>query len=211
MALGLGIRTLVGCAAATKLTGWFLPVPFAVWSVMYRSRRGFRTLLIGLVIAAAVVFIQVPPWWTDPIGGVTRFLSSNLGRGTTQPIQVLFLGIVYNTPIESLPWYNTLVWTVLVTPVGFLMLGRDRTRRDSAELAQRADRNPDRGPLGLRDAAPRHAARSRARWSAALPAGIWHPRPFGRARRALPRSTSRDAGAKRRSSPRSSKQSLALP
>jgi 4-amino-4-deoxy-L-arabinose transferase-like glycosyltransferase len=113
---------LLGCAAATKFTGWFLPVPFAVWSTIYRSRRGFLTLLFGLAVAAIVLFVQMPPWWTDPIGGVTRFLSSNLGRGKTQPIPVLFLGTVYNTPNESLPWYNTLVWTLFVTPVGILLL-----------------------------------------------------------------------------------------
>src|SRR5262249_51206161 len=33
-----------------------------------------------------------------------------------------FLGRVVSTPDGSLPWYNTLVWTVFVTPVGFLAL-----------------------------------------------------------------------------------------
>ena len=33
-----------------------------------------------------------------------------------------FLNTVYDTPREWLPWYNTLVWTVLVTPVGFLVM-----------------------------------------------------------------------------------------
>ena len=30
---------VLGCAAATKFTGWFLPLPFLVWSCLYRSRR----------------------------------------------------------------------------------------------------------------------------------------------------------------------------
>ena len=64
----------------------------------------------------------MPPWWTDPFSGVVRFLDSNLSRGKTIPIKVQFLGTVYNTPKESLPWYNTLVWTLLVTPVGFLLM-----------------------------------------------------------------------------------------
>ena len=50
----------------------------------------------------------MPPWWTDPVNGVVRFLESNLSRGKTIPIKVQFLGTVYNTPKESLPWYNTL-------------------------------------------------------------------------------------------------------
>ena len=54
--------------------------------------------------------------------GLFRFLDSNLNRGKTILIKVQFLGTIYDTPKESLPWYNTLVWTLFVTPVGFLML-----------------------------------------------------------------------------------------
>jgi hypothetical protein len=114
---------ILGCAAATKLTGWFLPLPFLVWAGAYRSRQAFQTVFIGLVVGTAVLFALMPPWWSDPIGGVDRFLRSNLTRGQTIPIPVQFLGIIHDTPKESLPWYNTLVWTVLVTPVGFLILG----------------------------------------------------------------------------------------
>ncbi len=30
---------LLACAADTKLTGWFLPLPFLVWTIIYLSRR----------------------------------------------------------------------------------------------------------------------------------------------------------------------------
>jgi hypothetical protein len=113
---------ILGCAAATKLTGWFFPLPFLAWAGLYRSRRGFKTLLVGLLIGAVVLFVLIPPWWTSPVVGVIRFLDSNLNRGKTNPIKVLFLGTVYDTPIDSLPWYNTLLWTVFVTPLGFLMM-----------------------------------------------------------------------------------------
>ncbi len=55
--------------------------------------------------------------------GLLRFLDSNLSRGETILINIQFLGTTYVTPKQSLPWYNTLVWTVIVTPVGFLLLG----------------------------------------------------------------------------------------
>jgi hypothetical protein len=113
---------LVGCAANTKLTGWFLPLPFLAWSILLRNRRGLETLLIGGLIAVAVLYATNPPWWFDPVGGVDRFLRSNLNRAQTIPIKIAFLGQVYSTPDGSLPWYNTLVWTVFVTPVGFLLL-----------------------------------------------------------------------------------------
>ena len=42
---------IFGCAAATKLTGWFLPLPFLVWAGLYRSRQSAKTLFFGLLIA----------------------------------------------------------------------------------------------------------------------------------------------------------------
>src|SRR5262249_49926654 len=32
--------SLLGCAFGTKLTGWFLPLPFLAWTLLYRDRRG---------------------------------------------------------------------------------------------------------------------------------------------------------------------------
>ena len=113
---------LAGCAADTKLTGWFLPIPFLVWTALYRSRRALLTLLLGGAVAVAVLYVMNPPWWTGPVAGLTRFFESNLGRAETIRIKTLFLGRVVSTPDGSLPWYNTLVWTVFVTPVGFLAL-----------------------------------------------------------------------------------------
>ncbi len=113
---------LVGAAAATKLTGWFLPLPFAAWSVLYRDRRGLMALAAGGVAAIVSIYVFIPPWWPDPIGGFAEFVRSNLTRAETRPITVHYLGRVYNTPAESLPWHNTIVWTALVTPVGFLLL-----------------------------------------------------------------------------------------
>jgi hypothetical protein len=112
----------VGCALATKLTGWFLPLPFLAWAGLYRSPRASRTLFIGLAVGLVISYALIPPWWTDPLDGASRFLTSNLTRSMTFPLRIQFLGTVYDTPRESLPWYNTVVWTVLVTPVGFLVM-----------------------------------------------------------------------------------------
>jgi hypothetical protein len=113
---------IVGCSAGTKLTGWFLPVPFVVWAGIYRSRRAALVLMIGMIVGAITLFAQMPPWWTQPVTGLIRFFESNLTRGVTRAIEIQFLGRVYVTPNQSLPWYNTLVWTVMVTPVVLLGL-----------------------------------------------------------------------------------------
>ena len=119
-ALAFGL--ILGCAMADKLTGWFLPLPFLAWAALQRRRLPFVVLAVGIGIGLAVVFALNPPWWTEPFSGPLRFFQSNLTRGRTIPIPVLFLGKIYQTPVESLPWYNTIAWTALVTPVGFLLL-----------------------------------------------------------------------------------------
>ncbi len=136
----LAFGVLLGCAAGTKLTGWFLAFPFAAWALIYRDRRAALALLVGVVVAAVTLYAMVPPWWSNPVDGVERFLRSNLTRSRTTRIPTLFLGRVILTPKDSLPWYNTLAWTFFVTPVGFLSLaivgvGRGIWRARSEPLA----------------------------------------------------------------------------
>jgi hypothetical protein len=104
-------------------------LPFVVWTVIERDRRAMWTLLVGGCVAVLVLFAFNPCWWGAPMEGVRRFLTSNLSRAKTIPIPVSFLGRVIETPKHSLPWYNTLVWTVFVTPVGFLALALVGTAR----------------------------------------------------------------------------------
>ncbi len=118
----VGFGWILGAALATKFTAWFLPVPFLVWTVIYRDRRGFLTLLAAAPIALLTVWVLIPTWWVAPFDGLNRFFESNLSRGETIVIATQFLGQVYQTPVESLPWYNSLALTVFVTPVGFLAL-----------------------------------------------------------------------------------------
>lgn len=117
------LGVILGCSAATKLTGWFIPLAFLAWAAVYRNANAFKTLGVALVIGMIVLLALMPPWWPAPIIGITRFFESNFSRAKSIPIEVLFLGTTYNTPRQSLPWYNTLLWTLLVTPVGFLLLG----------------------------------------------------------------------------------------
>ncbi len=113
---------LLGASASTKLTGWTFPLLFVTWTLVFRSRRGLVTLAIALPITLLFVYVAIPPWWADPLDGVTRFLKSNQTRAETIPIQVMYLGKIFNSPRESLPWSNTLVWTLFVTPPGLLVL-----------------------------------------------------------------------------------------
>jgi hypothetical protein len=115
----LGFGVALGCAASTKFTGWFLPVPLAAWVLVYRDRRGARALGLGALVAAVVVYALNPTWWFEPVAGLRVFLASNLSRANHTLIPSLFLGRVY--PF-SLPWYNTLFLTAAVVPPATLAL-----------------------------------------------------------------------------------------
>jgi hypothetical protein len=98
---------IFGCAAALKLTGWFLPLPFLAWAAWSRDRRAFAVLLAAMGIAAVVLLALIPPWWTDPIGGAYRFFRSNLTRGQSQPIKVEFLGTI---TVQAIVLYQGSDW-----------------------------------------------------------------------------------------------------
>lgn len=124
-----------GCAAGTKLTGWFIPVPLVVWALLYRDWRAARALVLGGVVAAVVLYAMVPTWWAAPVEGLRAFFVSNLGRQQLKPIPTIFFGHLY---LFSLPWYNTLVLTAILVPpltlvlallgVGRALAGRLRDR-----------------------------------------------------------------------------------
>ena len=62
----VAFAALVAFAMGTKVTGWFLPLPFLVWAILYRSRSGLVTLCFGLLLAFAFFsFLFLP-------GGMTR-------------------------------------------------------------------------------------------------------------------------------------------
>ena len=82
--------------------------------------RGTYVVVLGTLIAALTLYAIQPPWWSDPIWGVQRFLDSNLSPPRSVPVPSLYLGKVY---LYSLPWHNTIVLTAVTTPALVLVLG----------------------------------------------------------------------------------------
>ena len=57
-----------------------------------------------MAIAAVVLFALIPPWWTDPIGGVDPVPPFEPRTASkTIPIKIQFLGTVYDTPEAVAP------------------------------------------------------------------------------------------------------------
>ena len=118
IALGLGLTM--------KFTGWLIPVPFlcfALYTFITRKRvRGLiRLFLTGIPIALLVFYLLNPNIWHHPLEGLERFFYLNTHRSALN-IRTLFLGEIYGLD-RSLPWYNTVVWTVFTVPLGLLLTG----------------------------------------------------------------------------------------
>lgn len=111
---------MLGITLSTKAPGWFAPIPFVAWAMVYRDRGALRALAMGLPVAVLVFYLFNPPLWHDPLEGLATFFSLNWNRPQWN-ISVLFLGRMHNLD-WPLPWYNTLFWTAITVPVGLLGL-----------------------------------------------------------------------------------------
>ena len=174
---------LAGCAADTKLTGWFLPLPFLAWTVLLpRVVAGALTLLVGgvrgdrdalrpqspLVDRADRGRRAVPP--VEPDAGPRRSRSRSCSwAGSTR------------RPTSRSP--GTTPWS-----------GRCSSRRSGSwrwrwsgvvralrRAAERAVRPAGGGALGVPAGPPRPAAHARTRRRPPVPAGLRRAWPWSRA------------------------------
>ena len=116
----VGVGVLAGLTSAAKFTGWLAWPPLALSRLMTGERRHVAGLL---VIAAAGIFTFVavsPPLWHHPIRDTLEHFRLNLHRDLNVPIE--FFGERYDQD-HTLPWYNTLAWLLIVTPLPLLFLG----------------------------------------------------------------------------------------
>jgi hypothetical protein len=112
---------MLGLTLSMKATGWFAPVPFFLWTVLYRDRSAAHALAIGVPAALAVFLLMNPPLWAQPVDGLTAFFQLNTGRaGMGLNLSTQFLGRMHNLDYP-LPWYNTLFWAAVTVPLGILV------------------------------------------------------------------------------------------
>lgn len=113
----------LGLCLSAKFTGWLAVVPLACWSALYRDGRAAAALMAGVPIGLAVFVLVNPPLWHEPVAGLSTFWELNLHRGNQQNLNVTtwFFGRMYDMD-HPLPWYNSLVWTLItVTPIVALL------------------------------------------------------------------------------------------
>ncbi len=113
----------LGLCLCAKFTGWLAVAPLVAWSALYRDGRAVPALLAGVPIALFVFVLLNPPLWHDPLAGLGTFWELNLHRGQQHGLNVTtwFFGRMHDLD-HPLPWYNSLVWTLItVTPIAALL------------------------------------------------------------------------------------------
>ena len=113
----------LGLAFSAKATGWLALIPFALWTLVCRDRRGAWALAMGLPAAVLTFWLTNPPLWYHPVEGTLTFLRLNLHRQELPGLNIAtqFFGRIYDLG-HPLPWYNTFVWAGITVPVGLLGL-----------------------------------------------------------------------------------------
>jgi hypothetical protein len=118
----IALGVMLGFTTATKFTGWLAWVPTAMSQVVQRNTAAVLRLLVIVPIALLIFYIVNPPLWYEPMEGLKDHFHRSLDRANTLNISTRFLGRTYNVT-NPLPWYNTLVWLLFVTPLPTLALG----------------------------------------------------------------------------------------
>jgi hypothetical protein len=118
----IGIGILAGLTSATKFTGWLVWMPLAATRILRPDRRQRLALLLIVPIGMVAFWAVNPPLWHRPLRGLVTHFRLNLDRANTFNIAVEFLGRSYDM-VHPLPWYNTIVWLLIVTPLPLLVLG----------------------------------------------------------------------------------------
>jgi hypothetical protein len=106
----------LGFAFGTKFTGWLLPVPLLVWTLLERRLLPWIGVVgVGLVVAYALV----PSAWHDPLYETVRLFAESLARDRIIPINTAYLGRDYAYVV---PWHHVIVMTCVTLPAGVLSL-----------------------------------------------------------------------------------------
>lgn len=112
---------LAGLTCAVKFSGWAVWAPILLARLLAADRRlRLAGLLLAVPVGLLIYVLVNPPLWHDFVPTLLTHLRLNTQR--TLNISTQFLGQVYDLK-HPLPWYNTLAWLVMATPLHLLVLG----------------------------------------------------------------------------------------
>ena len=103
-----------GCALATKFTGVLIPVPFLLWSILFRKKEAARNIICALILAPIIAVLVNPGWWYQPLNKIISFIQASTTRQESIRISSFFLGTLYEF---SPPWYYSLFMLAVTIPI----------------------------------------------------------------------------------------------
>lgn len=109
-----------GLLLATKLNGFFLPIPLVLWAHLY-ARKRYVDNLFAMLTLGPVVFVLAWPWlWPDPVMRLLQYLAFHAQHQLTA---VFFMGKTWGYDGPNAPWYYPLAVTGATLPLAALLLG----------------------------------------------------------------------------------------
>jgi len=116
----VGIGVLAGLTTATKFPGGLVWPPLIASRLLNAGRTGRLALLAMVPVGVVTFYAANPPFWRHPISTASTYVQLNLHR--TLNVPMVFFGTTYDLH-RPLPWFNTVAWLLIVTPVPLLALG----------------------------------------------------------------------------------------
>ena len=108
---------LLGCASATKITGFLVVLPMAAYFLAQKDLREVCWLLAAALYSLLFVAFVFPPDWAHPLSAIAHYLFYPLERPQV-PISTFYLGSIY---AFHLPWHYFLFMTMVTFPVILLL------------------------------------------------------------------------------------------
>ena len=109
----------MGALLATKINGFFLPIPLVLWSHLFARRRYVNNLFCTLVLAP-VTMVALWPWlWPDPAARLLAYLQFHAQH---QQTAVYFLGETWGYGRPNAPRFYPLAMIVATVPPVSLLL-----------------------------------------------------------------------------------------
>ncbi len=133
-----------GLAVMCKATGVLVVPAMVLWALFHRPPGWWRPLAWGIPVIPAVMVAVMPPWWSNPVGGIERWVRVFLSY--SQKVPVYYLGQVYDSVQTFLPWHNTIVLTATMVPLGLLGLAMAGLLAAARPSAGRRAGNDAEGP-----------------------------------------------------------------
>ncbi len=144
LAMG-GAGVVWGLALLTKIHAWFLIPVVVLWTPVRIGAKGRPAwpFALWLVVGVTVFFVGWPWLWSDPIGRLSAYLNTGIGRAS---IKVLYFGRVFGD--RDVPWHYPWFYFAVTVPIGLHLLGIAGTIRS---LRERSDKFPALvlGSMGL--------------------------------------------------------------